>query len=157
MRHPTLGFSGRAIDYTHAVVKNGVSFWPDLDLAEFQRLRKLPVDLPPEMALSALLTTVAEVNDDLNAVVSLNRARGYATSQDVPGARANDETQLTAQYKKTVYARAKADLMGEFQTIGRRDTMPGQEGTDTRDSLLAEAALLIRNMKGHRRVGVYKI
>ncbi|HIB7077678.1 TPA: head completion/stabilization protein, partial [Escherichia coli] len=56
-----------------------------------------------------------------------------------------------------VYARAKADLMGEFATIGRRETYPGQESEDTRATLLAEASLVMRNMLGHRRAGVHII
>ncbi|EKK2105898.1 head completion/stabilization protein, partial [Salmonella enterica] len=76
---------------------------------------------------------------------------------DVPGAKMGDETQLTAQYKKAVYARAKADLLGEFATIGRRESHPGQESQDTRASLLAEAANVMRNMLRQPRVGVHLI
>lgn len=157
MRHTGLGFSGRALDYTDEPIINGEGFWPDLNLAEFQRLRTLPADTPPETALNALLASIAEVNTDLSAVVKRHQAQGYVTARDVPGARAGDETQLTAQYKKAIYARAKADLIGEFQTIGRRETFPGQESQDTRENLLAEAATVIRNMKGYGRVGIYKI
>lgn len=157
MRHSGLGFSGKEVDYTDEVITNGDPFWPELNLSEFQRLRKLPVDLPAETALNALLASIAEVNTDLADVVRKHQGSGHQTAQDVPGARARNETQLTAQYKKAVYARAKADLMGEFQTIGRRETLPGQEGDDTRASLLAEAALVIRNMKGFGRVGVYQV
>lgn len=157
MHHPGLGLSGTAVDYTDIPVTNGEPFWPDLNLAEFQRLRTLPVDLPPGAGLNAMLAAVAEINADLVTVVKKHQAEGYATALDVPGARADDENQLTAQYKKAVYARAKADLMGEFQTIGRRDTFPGQESEDTRENLLAEAALVLRSMKGFGRVGVYKI
>ncbi|HEO9045951.1 TPA: head completion/stabilization protein [Enterobacter kobei] len=157
MRHSELTISGRSTDYTDTPVTNGEPFWPDLNLGEFQRLRKLPLDLPADTALNALLASIAEVNADLASVVSRHQSDGYATARDVPGASAGSETQLTAQYKKAVYARSKADLMGEFQTIARRDTMPGQEGQDTRDSLLAEAAQVIRNMKGYGRVGIYKV
>lgn len=157
MQHTGMSWSGKEIDYTDLPIINGDPFWPDLNVGEFQRLRKLPVDLPPETATNALLATIAEVNGDLSSVVTLQKAKGHATARDVPGARAGDETQLTAQYKKAVYARAKADLMGEFQAIGRRETMPGLEGTDTRESLLAEATTVIRNMKGFGRVGVWKV
>lgn len=157
MRHASLGFSGKPIDYTDEIITNGESFWPDLNLAEFQRQRSLPVNIPPDTAIIAVLTTIAEINADLVDVVTGHQAKGHTTALKVPGAKAGDENQLTAQYKKAVYARAKADLMGEFQTIGRRDTLPGEEGQDTRESLLAEAALVIRNMKGFGRVGVYQV
>ncbi|MEM5487063.1 head completion/stabilization protein [Enterobacter cloacae] len=157
MSYSSLPFSGRPVDYQDIPVRNGVTFWPDLNLSEFQKQRALPVNMDPGVMLIALLAAVQEVNDTLADVVARYTGKGYATATDVPGPGAGDENALTAQYKIAVYARAKADLMGEFQTIGRRDTLPGQEGADTRESLLAEAALVMRNMKGYGRVGVYKI
>ncbi|EOK1143081.1 TPA: head completion/stabilization protein [Klebsiella pneumoniae] len=157
MHHPSLPFSGRGIDYQDVPVKNGDPFWPDLNLGEFQKQRALPPGMDDGVMLIALLASVKEVNDALRPVVRAHTAKGCLTAREVPGASAGGENELTAQYKKAVYARAKADLMGEFQTIGRRDTIPGQEGSDTRDSLLAEAALVMRNMQGLGRVGIYKI
>ncbi|AVY98068.1 head completion protein [Lelliottia sp. WB101] len=157
MNHPSMPFSGRGIEYQNVPVKNGISFWPDLNLAEFQKQRALPPNMDNSVMVIALLASVKEINDALGDVVRTHSAKGYATAKDVPGASAGDENELTAQYKKAVYARAKADLMGEFQTIGRRDTIPGQEGSDTRESLLAEASLVLRNMQGYGRVGIYKI
>ncbi|HBM2908092.1 TPA: head completion/stabilization protein [Klebsiella michiganensis] len=155
--HPGLSFSGTAIDYQDIPVTNGCAFWPDLNVADFQRQRSLPPGIPAQTLANALLATLAEINAALADVVLRYQAKGYGTAQDVPGARAGNETQLTAQYKKALYARAKADLLGEFQTLGRRETLPGAEGDDTRASLLAEAALVIRSMKGLGRVGVYKV
>ncbi|HGM6399568.1 TPA: head completion/stabilization protein [Serratia marcescens] len=157
MPSPTLGFSGRTIGYSDIPIINGVAFWPDLNLKEFQQSRSIPPDLPPDTAGLAVLAAIAEVNDDLAGVVSLHQGAGHATARDVPGAKMGEENQLTAQYKKAIYARAKADLLGEFPTIGRRETHPGQESAETRETLLAEAALVIRNMQGYRRVGVYQV
>lgn len=155
MSIPTLGFSGRRIDYQDIPVSNGVAFWPDLNLKEFQHARSIPADLPAETAGRAVLAAVAEVNDDLGDVVARHQAAGHEAALDVPGARLGNENQLTAQYKKAVYARAKADLLGEFPTIGRRETHPGQESTETRETLLAEAAFVLRSMKGVLRAGVH--
>ena len=142
MSGPSFSISGKPLTVTPAVITNGVRFWPDLDLAEFQTSRTLPADLPPDTAGVALLAAIAEVN---------------TTLADVPGAKLRDENQLTAQYKKAVYARAKADLLGEFATIGRRESHPGQESLDTRANLLAEAANVMRNMLQQPRVGVHLI
>lgn len=155
--HPGLSFSGTAIDYQDIPVINGCTFWPDLNVADFQKSRQLPPGIPAQTLANALLATVAEINEALTDVVLRYQAKGYDTARDVPGARAGTETQLTAQYKKAIHARAKADLMGEFQTVGRRETLPGADGDDTRASLLAEAALVIRSMKGLGRAGVYKV
>lgn len=162
MAAPVLGFSGRQIDYQDVAITNGVAFWPDLNLREFQQSRSIPPDLPPDTAARAVLAAVAEVNDSLLEVVNRHAAEGYATALNVPGASIGGvdgqrENQLTAQYKKAVYARAKADLLGEFPTIGRRDTQPGAESNETHATLLAESAFVLRNMKGFPRVGVYAI
>lgn len=132
MSEPSFSVSGKPLKSTPQTVTNGEPFWPDLDLAELQGSRTLPADLPDDTAAMALLAAVAEVNTTLAPVVVHWKAQGHERAADVPGARLGDETQLVAQYKKAVYARAKADLMGEFATIGRRETYPGQESEDTR-------------------------
>jgi hypothetical protein len=162
MAAPTFGFSGRKIDYQDAPITNGVAFWPDLNLKEFQESRSIPPDLPASTAARAVLAAIGEVNDYLASVVSRHVASGYTDALAVPGAvitgeGGQQENQLTAQYKKAVYARAKADLLGEFPTIGRRDTQPGAESGETHATLLAEAAFVLRNMAGFARVGVYMI
>lgn len=55
------------------------------------------------------------------------------------------------------FCQGKADLLGEFATIGRRDTHPGQESMETRAGLLAEASVVIRRMKGLKRATVKKV
>lgn len=157
MSGPSFSISGRPIDYQDQPITNGVAFWPDLNLAEFQQLRKIPADLPAKTAGIAVLTAIAEVNHTCKDVVTYWTAKRHAQAADVPGAKMDDENQLTAQYKTAVYARAKADLMGELATIGRRDSHPGQESNESRTSLLAEAAIVIRNMLQLPRVGVHLI
>lgn len=157
MSGPSFSISGKPVTVTPTVITNGVTFWPDLDLAEFQRVRTLPADLPTDTAGAALLAAIAEVNTTLADVVTLWVAKGCERAADVPGAKMGNENQLTAQYKKAVYARAKADLLGEFATIGRRESHPGQESLDTRANLLAEAASVMRNMLQQPRVGVHLI
>lgn len=157
MSGPSFSISGKPLTVTPTIITNGVAFWPDLDLAEFQVSRTLPADLPPDTAGVALLAAVAEVNTTLADVVAYWTGKGCERAADVPGAKLGDETQLTVQYKKAVYARAKADLLGEFATIGRRESHPGQESLDTRANLLAEAANVMRNMLQQPRVGVHLI
>lgn len=157
MSAPSFSISGTPVTYQNDTITNGVAFWPNLNLAEFQKSRTLPADLPPEIAGVAVLAAIAEVNDTLGDVVTYWTGKGNAKAKDVPGATLGDENQLTAQYKKAVYARAKADLLGEFATIGRRESHPGQESTDTRANLLAEAAYVMRNMLQLPRVGVHLI
>lgn len=157
MDGPSFSISGKPVTYQTETITNGVTFWPDLDLGEFQKSRTLPADLPSDTAALAVLAAIGEVNDTLADVVSHWAGKGYDQAIDVPGAKMGNENQLTAQYKKAVYARAKADLLGEFATIGRRESHPGQESTDSRANLLAEAAYVMRNMLKLPRVGVHLI
>lgn len=157
MSGPSFSISGKPLKVTPTAITNGVAFWPDLDLAEFQVMRTLPADLPSDTAGVALLAAIGEVNATLADVVTYWNGKGCERAADVPGAKMGNETQLTAQYKKAVYARAKADLLGEFATIGRRESHPGQESQDTRANLLAEAANVMRNMLQQPRVGVHLI
>ena len=149
-------FSGKPIEYQDNPLRND-GFWPDLNLADFQNARSIPADVAAETAGEALLTAVAEVNNDLASVQVKHRAAGYATAADVPGVSMEGITQLEAQYKKAVYARAKADLMGEFASVGRRESHPGQESDETRKGLLAEAAIVIRQIKGLKRATVRQV
>ncbi|HED3853632.1 TPA: head completion/stabilization protein [Enterobacter soli] len=149
-------FSGKPIDYQNAALTNN-GFWPDLNLADFQAQRAIPPDMDANTVSGALLAAVMEVNADLGKVEAKHRAAGHETAEAVPGPKIEGKNGLCAQYTKAVFARAKADLLGEFATIGRRETHPGQESTETRDGLLAESSVTIRHMKGLKRVSVRKV
>lgn len=149
-------FSGNPIDYQDAQLSNN-GFWPDLNLKDFQAQRSLPPDIDAETIAQALLTAVMEVNAELEAVQAGWQAKRYATAAAVPGVTMSGINGLCAQYTKAVFARGKADLLGEFATIGRRETHPGQESAETRAGLLAEASVVIRRMKGLKRATVKKV
>lgn len=149
-------FSGRPLDYQDEPLTNN-GFWPDLNLKDFQAQRSLPADMAADTLAQALLAAVMEVNAELEGVEAGWKAKGYALAADVPGAAMGGLNGLCAQYTKAVFARGKADLLGEFATIGRRETHPGQESTETRNGLLAEASVVIRRMKGLKRATVKKV
>lgn len=149
-------FSGKPIDYQDNPLTND-GFWPDMNLSDLQRSRSIPADVDAETVANALLTAAAEVNSALASVQQKQRAAGYQTAADVPGVSMGGISQLAAQYKKAVYARAKADLMGEFASVGRRESHPGQESDETRKGLLAEASVTIRLIKGLKRATVRQV
>ncbi|MFK8259675.1 head completion/stabilization protein [Erwinia sp. AnSW2-5] len=149
-------FSGTPIEYQDEPLTNN-GFWPDLNLADFQRSRAIPADVDAGTVAEALLAATGEVNSLLDGIQVKHQGNGYAVAQDVPGARMGEQNQLCAQYKKAVYARAKADLLGEFASVGRRESHPGQESEETRNGLLAESSIAIRLIKGLKRATVTKI
>lgn len=149
-------FNGNELNYQSVEITND-SFWPDINLADFQKQRKIPIDLDSELLTDALLASIAEINLSLESLKNKYSANGYITASEVPGAKANGQNALCAQYKKALYARAKADLIGEFNSVSSRAPNPKQENPETQRSLLAEAAFVIRNMKGLKRVTVASI
>lgn len=149
-------FSGKPLDYQNEPLTNN-GFWPDLNLKDFQAQRSLPPDIDADTISQALLAAVAEVNAELEGVEANWRVKGHTLAAAVPGVKMGGLNSLCAQYMKAVFARAKADLLGEFATIGRRDTHLGQESLETRAGLLAEASVVIRRMKGLKRATVKKV
>ncbi|PHM68273.1 head completion/stabilization protein [Xenorhabdus sp. KJ12.1] len=146
-------FNGNTVDYRDAPLTND-GFWPDLNLREFQVNRKLPADLDNDMLANALLATVAEINLDLANLKSRLQAKGYQSAAVVPGISMNGSNVLVSQYKRAVYARAKADLLGEYTSLVSRAPNPGQESPDMQKRLLAESAVTLRSMKGKSRTTV---
>ncbi|MEA3725887.1 head completion/stabilization protein [Enterobacter cloacae] len=149
-------FNGKPLDYQDVPLTNN-GFWPDLNLKDFQAQRSLPPDIEADTIAQALIAAVTEVNAELASVEAKHKGQGHATAADVPGVAMAGINGLCAQYIKAVFARAKADLLGEFATVGRRETHPGQESAETRAGLLAEASVVIRRMKGLKRVTVAKV
>lgn len=147
------GFSPET-DFQHDTLTND-GFWPDVNLADFQQNRSIPVDIPADLIKGALLAAVNEVNDALKVVRNRHQAQGVLSAKDVKGPAFGDINALCAQYQKAVFARAKADLMGEFTSLSHKGQFPNQEGRETRDTLLAEASVVMRNIKGRKRVGVH--
>lgn len=143
-------FNGKATDYQDATLTNN-GFWPDLSLADFQERRSIPPDIDADTLGAALVASVAEINLDLAKLMGQLQAKGYTQASTVPGVKIGDKTALIAQYEKAVFARAKADLLGEYSTQFSRAPSAGQENPETRSRLLAEAATVLRNMKGARR------
>lgn len=133
-------------------------FWPNFTTIEFQEGRSIPLDFAINTIDQALLSAAAQVNAQLVSVKDGHIANGINRAMDVAGIRignsASSVSALVAQYKKAVFALAKADLLGEFASVGRMKSHAGQESDDTREILLAEAAQVIRSIKGRRRVGV---
>lgn len=149
-------FSGTPTNYKEeALINDG--FWPDLNLADFQQQRNIPLDIDAQTVAQALVTATGEVNEALATVKSGLVSKGHNQAKDVPGVVMAGENLLCSRYKKAVFSRAKADLLGEFASIGRRESHPGQESTETRDGLLAEGSMVLRAIKGLKRVTVRQI
>lgn len=152
--------SGKVVTHDSEREIENDGFWPNVKISEFQEGRSIPLDIAVAAVDQALLSAATQVNAQLLSVKERHIANGIHRAIDVACIRIgnsgsdNSVSALVAQYKKAVFARAKADLLGEFASVGRMKSHAGQESDDTREILLAEAAQVIRSIKGLRRIGV---
>ncbi|MGL4925626.1 MAG: head completion/stabilization protein [Plesiomonas shigelloides] len=154
-------FDGKSINYQRTDIENN-GFWPNIDAGDFERSRTIPATADHSMVTNALLTAIAEINLSLEQTCAGYQAKGYLSASVVPGPVASHlrdnlavtRNWLDALYIKAVYARAKADLLPEFATTGRRDSHPGQEAPESRRGLLTEATMAIRTIMARPRGSV---
>ena len=57
-------FNGLEIDYQNIIIQND-GFWPNVDIADFQRSRSIPAAISVDLVKDALLTAMSEVNISL--------------------------------------------------------------------------------------------
>lgn len=133
-------FNGLEIDYQNIIIQND-GYWPNIDIAEFQRSRSIPAAISVDLVKDALLTAISEVN------ISLERFKTTHVGK-------NTNEYITALYKKAIYSRAKADLIGEFVTISNTKQQIDTNQNEMEKKLLAEGTRAIRTILGYRRSSV---
>ena len=159
-------FDGKSIHYQQAIIQND-GFWPDIDAGDFEKSRSIPAVTSHETVLTALLCAVTEINTELAARREYWQKQGYAMAADIPGYSVlrptprDADTQVSrtpnhiaALYTKAVYARAKADLLPESASVGRREAQSSSEASESRRTLLAEAAMAVRALLGKPRASI---
>lgn len=133
-------FNGLEIDYQNIIIQND-GFWPNVDIADFQRSRSIPASISVDLVRDALLTAMSEVN------ISLERFKSKHGDESI-------NENITALYKKAIYSRAKSDLIGEFVTISNTKQQIDTNQNETEKKLLAEGTRAIRAILGYRRSSV---
>lgn len=133
-------FNGLEIDYQNIIIQND-GFWPNVDIADFQRSRSIPASISVDLVRDALLTAMSEVN------ISLERFKSKHGDESI-------NENITALYKKAIYSRAKSDLIGEFVTISNTKQQIDTNQNEMEKKLLAEGTRAIRTILGYRRSSV---
>ena len=149
-------FNGRTQEYDDTTISNS-GFWSDIEIAEFQKQRAIPLQIPNEMLKSVLIAAMQGVNIDLQSVELDYKGQGINRAADISTDRINGENYAETLYKKAVFARAKAELLPEFNVLSSREIHTNREYADEQKSLLAEATHAIRTLKGKRRGSVWLI
>ncbi len=159
-------FDGKTIHYQQAIIQND-GFWPDIDAGDFEKSRSIPAVTSHETVLTALLCSVTEINAELSARREYWLEQGHISAADIPGYTVmrpeppgedepprQTQNHITALYIKAVYARAKADLLPESASVGRREAQSSSEASESRRTLLAEAAMAVRALLGRPRASI---
>ncbi|HAS03331.1 head completion/stabilization protein [Pasteurella multocida] len=147
-------FNGRNQQLESTVILNS-GFWAHINIAEFQKERNIPLQMPVETVKSALITAMQELELDLKDVEQRYKARGINNVQEIAQSTVNNENPAQTLYKKAVFARAKADLLPEFFALSAREIHQNRDYVEEQKSLLAEATRAIRTLKGKKRGSVH--
>lgn len=147
-------FNGRTQDYDDTVITNN-GFWSDIYVEEFQKQRAIPLQIPVEMVKAALVAAMQGVDLDLADVAESYRKSAVNSVTEISSPLINGENYAETLYKKAVFARAKAELLPEFNTLSGREIHQNREYVAEQKSLLAEATHAIRTLKGKKRGSVW--
>ncbi|MCK9009109.1 head completion/stabilization protein [Haemophilus influenzae] len=147
-------FNGRTQDYDDTVITNN-GFWSDIYVEEFQKQRAIPLQIPVEMVKAALVAAMQGIDLDLADVAESYRKSAVNSVTEISSPLINDENYAETLYKKAVFARAKAELLPEFNTLSGREIHQNRDYVVEQKSLLAEATHAIRTLKGKKRGSVW--
>lgn len=146
-------FNGRETEYDDITITNN-GFWSDINVQEFQKQRAIPFQIPVEMIKASLVSAMQQVNLDLIDVVEQHKSNGVYSVVDIASETVGGENYAQTLYKKAVFARAKHELLPEFNTLSAREVHENRQYVEEQKSLLAEATHAIRVLKGKRRGSV---
>ena len=146
-------FSGQNFNQSTIVISND-GFWPDLDLSEFQVERAMSPNINARLLRDAIVSAVVEINLTLEQYKKTQISNGVDAASKCGVVSVDAISSTVIIYKKAVFARAKADLVGEFVSIASRDDKLGESQKEMKAALLAESTREIRKLLGLRRCGV---
>lgn len=151
-----MGFSGNPAPVAAPQVIENDGFWPDLDLAEFQRIHRLPTNDLVDLQIIELKLARGSVNTDLAALKARWQGRGVSSVESADSTILPERTYQADLYKQAVYYRAKAKLLPQFATATRRETAEntGKEAPESSAKLQEFSAQAVRALQGRGRITV---
>ena len=148
-----MSFSGKPTTFVEQAIEND-GFWPDLSVAEFQKVYRLPAEYLVDMLVTDLTTSMIEVNHDLARRKSQWQNVGITTVESADPMVLPERTFHTATYKRAVYCRAKASLLTQFATVTRRESAEntGKELPERGETFLEFSQQAVRSLQGRGRI-----
>ena len=131
------------------IVISGGGWYPDIPVAEFQNLYRLPQEYAAELVANHL---------ELAAVWAQRQLEGWQAEQRAAGCAGIEAAGSHAAllYRRAVFCHAKGLLLGQFATVERREAArnDAKEGEDMADRFFAWAQNAIADMLRRPRVDV---
>lgn len=148
-----MSFSGRPTTLIEQPIAND-GFWPDLDVAEFQRGYRLPAEYLLELLVDGIALAMGEVNHDLARRKAQWQGVGISNVLKADPMLLPERTFMAASYKRAVYCRAKAYLLSQFATVIRRESAENlaKEAPETTERFLSFSQQAVRLIQGRSRV-----
>ena len=148
-----MSFSGKPTTLVELAIEND-GFWPNLDVAEFQKGYRLPAEYLVELLTAELTTAMTDVNADLAKLKARWQGLGVSNVESADTTVLPERTFHAATYKRAVYCRAKASLLTQFATIIRRESAEnlGKELPDRPETFLAVSQQAVRSLQGRGRI-----
>ena len=148
-----MGFSGNPTTFVEQQIEND-GFWPDLSLAEFQKVYRLPGEYLVETLVDGLSMAMVEVNTDLAEVKARWQSVGVSSVESADPMVLPERTFQAATYKRAVYCRAKASLLPQFASVTRRESAEntGKEAPERSETFLAFSQAAVRSLQGRGRI-----
>lgn len=148
-----MGFSGNPTTFVDQRIEND-GFWPNLSLAEFQKVYRLPGEYLVETLVDGLTVAMIEVNTDLAKLKARWQSGGVSSVESADPMVLPEYTFQAATYKRAVYCRAKASLLPQFATVTRRESAEntGKELPERSETFLAFSQASVRSLQGRGRI-----
>lgn len=148
-----MSFSGRPTTLIAQPIAND-GFWPNLDVAEFQKGYRLPAEYLVELLVDGISLAMGEINADLAARKAAWQAVGIDNVATADPMILPERTFMAASYKRAVYCRAKAYLLSQFATFIRRDAAENlaKEAPQTHEQFLSFSQQAVRLIQGRSRI-----
>lgn len=139
---------------TATAVLPASGFWPELSVAEFLRLYRLPAEYAEALIVDHLELARLWAAEQLDSWVTEKKTEGFETLCAVPFK--GIEGGALRLYKRAVFCRAKGLLLPQFATIERREAArnDAKEGHETAEGFYAFAEKAVATLIGRTFIGV---
>lgn len=139
-------------------IANG-DFWPVLNMAKFCEAYAIDTDLPNNLVFNAILRAAGFTNRRLSDYRQQQLAAGKTVLKDADDETVGDQSVLENTYRDAVYSEAKARLIKDSITTGRRaDAENGARSDDElADHYHARSTEAVAEIQGQSATGVHLI